>query len=80
MGCGPFGYGRNLRSNGFHAFVRDQMAQIFNLWLSKETLRKFKNKVVLKKHLKSGLQVAEVITEGDAIDKDVIEEDDDKAS
>ena len=56
------------------------MAQIFNLWLSKETLRKFKNKVVLKKHLKSGLQVAEVITEGDAIDKDVIEEDDDKAS
>lgn len=51
----PLSYGRDLQSNGFHAPVRDQMAQILHLRLGKETLRKFKNKVVLEKHLENGL-------------------------
>lgn len=70
--------GCDFRSHRFHSSSRNHVSKVLHLRLHKETFRQFQNKMIVKQHLKSSFQMAQVSLERRTVYEDIVEEDDDE--
>lgn len=76
----PLMNGCDFRSHRFHSSSRNHVSKVLHLRLHKETFRQFQNKMIVKQHLKSSFQMAQVSLERRTVYEDIVEEDDDEVA